>query len=104
MAGFLIVLGLFTHDWWVYSGQHTFFEEITQEERFLGVISQRLGAPPPHTHGPEELVGRAGLLGLPLWLGTWALIGLWILPLWWHYFKIKNQISSIKNNEPTSPL
>ena len=93
VAGFILVLGLFTHEWWVFSGQHTLFEEITQEERVLGVIVQRFDlGPPPHTHGPEELVGKTGLLGLPLGLGNWVLVFLWVLPLWWYYVKKKRSL------------
>ena len=91
VAGFILVLGLFTHDWWVNSGQHTLLEEITQEERFIGVIADKLGVAPPHQHGLEE---GPGLLGLPLWLGNWALALLWILPMWWYYLrklKVKDQ-------------
>ncbi|HEY4510048.1 MAG TPA: cytochrome c biogenesis protein CcdA [Candidatus Paceibacterota bacterium] len=84
IAGFILVLGLFTHDWWVNSGQHTLFEDITQEERFLGIVSDKLNVEAPHEHGPEE---GPGLLGLPLGLGNWVLVGLWVLPLWWYYRK-----------------
>ncbi len=91
VASFILVLGLFSHDWWVLSGQHTLLEEITQEERFLSIISQRLGVAAPHTHGPEELVGHTGLFGLPLSLGTWVLLFLWILPFWWFYNKKKKE-------------
>lgn len=88
VAGFILVLGLFTHDWWVYSGQHTLLEEITQEQFFLGKIVERFHlGPPPHTHGLEELAGKTGLFGLPLELGNWVLIGLWILPMWGYYMK-----------------
>ena len=41
VAAFILVLGLFTHDWWVYSGQHTLFEEITREEQVVGAIAQK---------------------------------------------------------------
>src|SRR3990167_11404447 len=84
VAGFILILGLFTHDWWVNSGQHTLLEEITQEERFLGVVSERLGVQAPHVHGLET---GSGLFGLPLELGNWVLVLLWLLPLWWVYFK-----------------
>lgn len=94
VAGFILVLGLFTHAWWVNSGQHTLFEEITQEERFIGIIAGRLGVSPPHTHGLEA---GTGLFGLPLWLGNWALVILWIVPMWWQYIKIKNKNAKIKN-------
>lgn len=92
VAGFILVLGLFTHDWWVNSGQHTLFEEITQEERFVGILAQRLGVAPPHAHGLEE---GPGLLGLPLWLGNWVLVFLWVLPMWWRYVRNKKQESRI---------
>lgn len=93
VAAFILVLGLFTHDWWVLSGQHTLLEEITQEERFLGIIVDRFNlGPPPHTHGLEEFTGRTGLLRLPLSLGNWVLIGLWVLPLWLVYWKRKKSI------------
>ena len=98
VAGFILTLGLFTHDWWVNSGQHTLFEEITQEERFLSVVSERLQTEAPHTHGLEE---GSGLFGLPLWLGNWVLVGLWVAPMWW-YYKKKSPKSQVSNPKTTS--
>ncbi|TSC77566.1 MAG: Uncharacterized protein G01um101433_531 [Parcubacteria group bacterium Gr01-1014_33] len=89
VAGFILVLGLFTHDWWVYSGQHTLLENITQEERFIGVVAQRVGVAPPHAHG---IPTGTGLFGLPLALGNWILVGLWILPMWWYYKKKRHEL------------
>lgn len=93
VAGFILVLGLFGHDWWVLSGQHTFLEQLTQEERFVGLVAQKLGVEPPHEHGlpPPD---HTGLFGLPLQWGTWALLFLWILPFWWHYSKTKRGLSN----------
>ncbi len=91
VAGFIMTLGLFTHDWWVNSGQHTLLESITQEERLLGVISQRLQTAAPHAHGLEE---GPGLLGLPLRLGDWFLVFLWVLPIWWYYIKRKKELEA----------
>lgn len=96
VAGFILVLGLFTHDWWVYSGQHTLLESITQEERFIGIVSQKIGVAPPHEH---DIPTGTGLFGLPLWLGNWVLVFLWILPLWWFYLKRKAQIAKRKTEE-----
>jgi cytochrome c-type biogenesis protein len=85
VAAFILVLGLFTHDWWVNSGQHTMLEEISGEESVLNFVGQRLGtAQGAHSHGPE--VGE-GLFGLPLEGGNWALVFLWLLPLWWVFFR-----------------
>ncbi|MDP3697486.1 MAG: hypothetical protein Q8R55_05735, partial [Candidatus Taylorbacteria bacterium] len=84
VASFILVLGLFTHDWWVNSGQHTLLEEITQEERVLDIVGERLGAEDVHSHGLEE---GEGLFGLPLEGGNWTLVFLWLLPLWWWFFR-----------------
>mgnify|MGYP000176782438 CR=1 FL=1 len=92
VAGFILVLGLFTHSWWVSSGQHTIFEEITQEERFLGGVAERFGlAEAPHLHGIPE--GDTGLFGLPLSWGNWVLVLLWIAPLWWYYLKKRRELT-----------
>ncbi len=92
VAGFILVLGLFTHDWWVYSGQHTLFEDITREEQIVGVIAEKLGVLPAHTHGIPTGVG---LFGLPLWLGNWALAGLWIIPFFWYHFRKKKEEGAV---------
>lgn len=97
VGGFLLVLGLFSHDWWVFSGQHTLFEQITQEERFTNILSERLDAQKAHAHGPEEVIGKTGMFGLPLWLGNWVLIAIWIIPLWWYYLKTERK--SAKNGD-----
>ncbi len=90
VSAFILVLGLFTHDWWVYSGQHTILEEITQEERFLGFIVQRFNlADPPHGHG---IPTGTGLMGLPLSIGNLVLALLWIIPLWWYYKRKRREI------------
>jgi len=97
VAGFILILGLFSHDWWVYSGQHTLLEEVTQEERFLGVIVNRFNlAEPPHTHG---IPTGTGLFGLPLWLGNWALVSLWIAPMWWFYVRKRREFNSMAEGE-----
>ncbi|OHA09931.1 MAG: hypothetical protein A3A44_03655 [Candidatus Sungbacteria bacterium RIFCSPLOWO2_01_FULL_60_25] len=89
VAAFILVLGLFTHDWWVNSGQHTLLEEITQEEYFLDIIGARIGTGNVHRHGPEDGVG---LFGQPLGWGNWALVFLWVLPIWWYYFKKRREL------------
>ncbi|MEK7622014.1 MAG: cytochrome c biogenesis protein CcdA [Patescibacteria group bacterium] len=93
VAGFILTLGLFTHDWWVNSGQHTLLESITQEELLTGKIAAELGVGNAHTHGLET---GAGLFGLPLSWGNWFMVFLWALPLWW-YYKKKREESMEKN-------
>ena len=93
VAAFILVLGLFSHAWWVYSGQHTVLEELTREEYFLGKIIANFSLTGlPHTHGATELKGQTGLGGLPLWLGTWVLVGLWILHVWWYYVRKRREL------------
>lgn len=96
VAAFILVLGLFTHDWWVNSGQHTLWEEVTQEEYFLGIVANRLGTTAPHAHGLEE---GTGLLGLPLGLGNWALVFLWVLPMWWYLSNKKKLLPTLPEND-----
>lgn len=97
VAGFILVLGLFSHDWWVNSGQHTLLEEITQEEYFLGKIIKNFNfAGVPHPHGIET---GTGLFGLPLWLGNWALTALWLVPLWWYYQHRKKTMATLSEED-----
>ena len=84
VAAFILVLGLFTHDWWVLSGQHTLLEGLTQEEAITGQVAERLGLGAPHVH---DIPTGQGLFGQPLEWGNWALVFLWLLPLWWSYIK-----------------
>jgi cytochrome c-type biogenesis protein len=85
VAAFILVLGLFTHDWWVNSGQHTLLEEISGEESVLNFVGARLGvAQGAHGHGLET---GQGLFGLPLEFGNVALVILWLIPLWWVFFR-----------------
>src|SRR3989344_789796 len=101
VAAFILILGLFTHDWWVNSGQHTLFEEITQEDLFTRLIAGRLESDVTHTHGPET---GTGLFGLPLNWGNWVLVLLWLAPLWWYYFKMKKRSVSTQSETPAQEL
>lgn len=95
VGAFLFILGFFGHAWWVYSGQHSLFEVVTQEERFTTILAERVEIAPAHTHGLEELTGKNGLFGAPLWLGNWALVALWVLPLWWYWFREKRRARTL---------
>lgn len=86
VGAFLFTLGFFSHDWWVLSGTHSLFEEFTQEQRFTSILSERFEVSAPHSHGLEELEGKTGFFGAPLWLGNWVLVALWIIPMWGYWF------------------
>lgn len=92
VGAFILVLGLFSHGWWVNSGQHTLLEFITQEETVLNVIGAHLGTGNAHHHGIDT---GTGLFGLPLWLGDWVLVALWIIPFFWFLRKEKSRIAQI---------
>ncbi len=92
VGAFILVLGLFSHDWWVNSGQHTLLESITQEETILNVIGEKLNTGNAHNHGLED---GTGLFGLPLWLGNWVLVLLWVIPFFWYLRKEKARIAQI---------
>jgi FtsP/CotA-like multicopper oxidase with cupredoxin domain/cytochrome c biogenesis protein CcdA len=92
VAGFILTLGLFSHDWWVNSGIHGALEVITQESRVTGIVNDTLGTAVAHAHGFE--IGE-GLFGLPLEWGSWFLVALWIIPIWWWYWrKRQNMMNS----------
>jgi cytochrome c-type biogenesis protein len=96
VAGFILVLGLFTHAWWVNSGQHTLLEAFTQEERWLGIVKGNLNSTVTHAHGLETV---PGMFGLPLWLGNWVLVALWIVPIWWYYSRKKRESLGLAPDE-----
>lgn len=89
VAGFILTLGLFTHDWWTNSGQHNLLERVTQEQWFTGRINTQLGTAVAHEHGVEEGVG---IFGQPLEWGNWFLVFLWVLPFWWFYAREKKRV------------
>jgi len=96
VAGFILVLGLFTHDWWVASGQHTIFEELTQEQTVTTLFTEQIGQGKAHAHVSQEVEGKTGLFGLPLSLGNWVLVGLWIFPLWWYFLKNRRKKTVVR--------
>jgi len=98
VGAFLFTLGFFSHDWWVESGTHSLFEEITQEQRFTGILSERFQVQAPHHHGLEELEGKTGFFGAPLWLGNWVLVALWIIPMWGYWFYKRRKLQMPEGN------
>lgn len=92
VASFILVLGLFSHDWWVNSGIHTQLEAVTQEAFLLDMVRDNLNSTVTHSHGIED---GTGLFGLPLWLGTPVMVALWLVPLWWMWLKRRKNIEEI---------
>lgn len=99
VGAFLFTLGFFSHDWWVASGTHSLLEVVTQEERIIDILGQRLGAGRGHAHGFEEIIGKAGFFGLPLWLGNWVFVALMVIPIWWHWRREKKRVAILPEPE-----
>jgi|GEM_PF-187348 len=91
VAGFILTLGLFTHDWWVNSGIHNALEKLTQESFFNSWFNNALGQNVAHVHGLED---GAGLFGQPLEWGHWFLVLVWLVPIWWWWFKKRKAMYS----------
>ncbi len=89
VAGFILTLGLFTHDWWVNSGIHSALEKVTNESYFNERFNDMLNTAVAHVHGLEE---GPGMFGLPLWLGNWFLVAVWLIPMWWWWSKKRRSL------------
>ncbi len=89
VAGFILTLGLFTHAWWVNSGLHGLLESITQEHFFNTWFNHALNSSVAHVHGTET---TPGMFGLPLWLGHWFLVSVWLVPVWIWFLKKKKAL------------
>lgn len=97
VAAFIFTLGLFSHDWWVNSGQHTLFEDLIQEQRFTNLIANNLDVVNVHVHGMVQ--NPRTLFGLPWQLGNWVLVFLWVLPFWWYYAKQKKALPDMSEDD-----
>lgn len=82
VGGFLFMIGAFGHDGYLYSGIHTFLEKLTQEEAITNILGEKI-ATLGHSHESPE--------GDYLAYAPWAMVMLWIIPLWWWYFRNKSQ-------------
>lgn len=91
IGGFLFTLGVFTHDWWVYSGMHTALEFLTQESWITNILAGKVSGV-GHTHG---LPAEKSLIGLPIEWGTWVMLGIWIFPMYWYWSRKKREILTL---------
>ncbi len=66
VSGFVLTLGLFTHEWFMQKG--------TLFAHFVGSSGSVTGSP-------------AGIMGQPLLWANCILVLLWLIPLWWHYVR-----------------
>jgi cytochrome c-type biogenesis protein len=102
VAAFILCLGLFSHDWWVLSGQHTLIESLTQEEVLLNLLGNQIGvAGGGHAHEMVSPDAR-GLFGLSIYWGVWVMLALWILPLWWNFFRKRKEVDAEAEPDKTN--
>lgn len=83
VGGFLFMIGAFGHDGYLYSGIHTFLEKLTQEEFITNILGEKIAT---LGHGHELPPQGNYLVYAP-----WAMVILWIVPLWWWYFRNKSR-------------
>lgn len=100
VAGFILTLGLFSHNWWVNSGQHSYLETLTQEQWFTNTINTQLATNVPHRHGIQA---GMGIFGQPLAWGNWFEILLFALPFWWFYYREKKRVFGTPAGENGTP-
>ncbi|MEK7150855.1 MAG: cytochrome c biogenesis protein CcdA [Patescibacteria group bacterium] len=92
VAGFLFTLGAFTHDWYVYSGIHTYLESITQEElvtTLLGKQINQLG----HAHAVPNTSPYLA------W-GSYVMVTIWMIPFVWMWRRRRNEAKAM----PETPV
>jgi len=95
VGGFMLTLGLFTHDWYVYSGIHTLLEQLTQEETITNILGQRAGLL-GHAH---TFPSGTGILGQPLSWGSWFMVAIWLIPIFWYWFLKKKDFKALPESE-----
>lgn len=83
VAGFLFTIGAFTHDWYVYSGIHTYLENLTQEEAITNLLGQQVGQL-GHTHEVPKLTPALA------W-GSYIMVTLWLVPFMWLWFRKRRE-------------
>ena len=90
VGGFLFMIGAFGHDGYTYSGIHSILERITQEEFITNILGEKIKT---LGHGHEVPIGAY----LPY--AVWAMLLLWLAPMWWWYAKEKSNLSDMTLEE-----
>src|SRR3989344_5831073 len=88
--GFLFMIGAFGHDGYTYSGIHSILERVTQEEFITNILGEKIKT---LGHGHEVPIGAY----LPY--AVWAMLLLWLAPMWWWYAKEKSNLSDMTLEE-----
>ncbi len=94
VAGFLFTLGAFTHDWYVYSGIHTYLESITQEElvtTLLGKQINQLG----HAHAVPNTSPYLA------W-GSYVMVTIWMIPFVWMWRRRRSEADALSDTPEMS--
>ncbi|MBI2120766.1 MAG: hypothetical protein HYT94_04050, partial [Parcubacteria group bacterium] len=92
VGGFLILIGAFGHDGYSYSGIHSFFERITQEEVITNILGEKIKT---LGHGHEIPQGEY------LAYGPWVMVLAWIIPMFWWLLRERNRLRDLSPEEET---
>ena len=90
-GGFILTLGLFGHDWYVYSGIHTGFESLLREDQINRIMAGRLRVEAPHVHGIPQ--------GPFLVYGSWLMVMIWAAVLGWYCWRERKKIIALTEAE-----
>lgn len=91
VAGFLFTLGAFTHDWYVYSGIHTYLEGLTQEEWITTILGKSIGQL-GHTHAVPAMTP---------WLqwGSYVMVTIWLIPFVWIWQRRRKEVRALPDSD-----
>ncbi len=90
VGGFLFMIGAFGHDGYTYSGIHSALEKVTQEEYITNILGEKIKV---LGHGHEIPIGPY----LPY--APWALVAIWLIPMWWWYATEKSKLRDMTLEE-----
>lgn len=90
VAGFILTLGLFSHDWFTNSGQPYALLRLTGGE--VSGLSMHGGAGLQTIGRPNATPNAVGIFGQPAAWGNWFLVFLWIMPLFAYYRREKLRV------------
>lgn len=83
VAGFILMLGLFSSSWYANSGQPYALEKIISGE--LVGLESNIHIEKPARLAQNNAPVAVGMFGQSASWGNWFLVFLWVLPLFWHY-------------------
>ncbi|MBI2624398.1 hypothetical protein HYW67_02800 [Candidatus Parcubacteria bacterium] len=91
VGAFIVTFGLFGHDWYVFSGIHSWLELLTQEGPLTQALSVKFRQGLEHAHGIPP--------GPALPYGQAMFLILLVVPIVWHYVKKRHALKALSGDE-----